>query len=78
MAAHRMRRGQRLLEVQAAEGPLEGYRTISLEEGGATGAMVHDGPPEGYTGRWAQEHGELRVAPAVDALLARMRKLRSG
>jgi hypothetical protein len=77
MAAHRLRRGEKLLDIQAAEGSLEGYRVRSLEEGAESARVVHDAPPQGYTGRWPEEHGELRLAPAVDALLARMRKLRA-
>jgi len=76
MAAHRLRRGERILDIQAAEGALEGYRVRSLEEGAESASMVHDAPPADYTGRWAEENGELRVAPAVDVLLARARKRR--
>lgn len=76
MAAHRLRRDEKLLELQAAEGPVEGYRVRSMRGGAEADRVVHDEVPAGYTMRSAQEHGELRLAPAVDALLARARAQR--
>jgi hypothetical protein len=80
MAARKLRPGERILDIRAAGQPgLEGYQVHSLARGKPERRVLADTPPERFTSRMADAHGEVRVAPLVDALLRRMRgKRRDG
>jgi hypothetical protein len=76
MAAKRLAPGERLLDIRAAE-ETEAYEVHSGKAGEAPGrSVVQDAPPSRYTSRLADASGEVRVAPLVDALLARLRARR--
>lgn len=75
MAARRFHRGERLLDLRSAE-QVEGYEVHTRGEDSVERRVLSDSPPSHYTERLAGEHGEVRVAPMVDALLARLRNRR--
>jgi hypothetical protein len=78
MAAKRLAAGERLLDIQAAE-QVEGYEVHSRREGEAPERTVlTDTPPERFVDRHPTEHGEVRVAFALDAMLRRLRAKRPG
>lgn len=78
MAARRFRPGEKLLDLRSAE-QVEGYEVHSHRQGQAPERRVlSDAPPGPYTERMPGEHGEVRIAPMVDALMRRLRRGRGG
>lgn len=76
MAARRLRPDERILDIATAE-HVEGYEVRSARDGAAVERRIlTDAAPAGYVDRLATEHGEVRLAPAVDQLLRRLRAAR--
>lgn len=77
MAAKRLAPGERLLDIRAAIEDVEGYEVHSRKAGEAPArGVLTDLPPEHYVERMQERNGEVRVAPLVDVLLARLRAKR--
>jgi hypothetical protein len=76
MAARRLAPGERLLRIDGAEG-VEGYEVHSRRhDGPPEHRVLTDVAPQGFVARVGGEHGEVRVAPLVEALLLRLRMAR--
>jgi hypothetical protein len=79
MAAKRLRPDERLLDIRSADQvQVEGYEVHSDAPGEVPERRVlTDAPPDRYVERVAEQNGEVRVAPMVDALLKRLRDQRA-
>lgn len=77
MAARRLRPGEELLDIQAAE-HVEGYQVHSRRRDAAPERRVlSDAPPRRFVTRLPDENGEVRVSPLVDAMVLRLRARRT-
>lgn len=74
MAARRLARGERLLRIEGAEG-FEAYEVHTLAPG-LERRVLTDVAPAAFVSRVPGEHGEVRVAPLVEALMQRLRRAR--
>lgn len=76
MAAKRLAKGERLLDVRAAEG-IEGYEVHTQLDGEARRSLLADIPPANYVEALPAQNGEVRVSGLVEKLFRRLRAQRS-